>query len=175
MKNIEDFVSSALELCDPSANLPAESKSGIQQKLVSVVNDPRKHEFQVNKETKIIKVIETQNHPLIHLNCQFTERNVYANNNLLIRVRIVSLFPSPIRFSRMKIFFNNSSYDIEKIDEQPPLYNTDNVQIDDNNLVLFPNFPRIFQFTTCAQLKCDLMVRILLPSPLFFPPCFANL
>lgn len=161
LKNTQDVINVSLALCFPDIPIPRADKETIQSQLIYTLH--HLDQFSLPSLTEVYKlmIIKYREYSLLHVNCQFDERNVHTNSPLVIRVQVKSLFPLPIRFQSLKINFNNKTYNIEKTDENPALSSNELAKPSEDNLILIPNVPRIFEFETIAESKCDLMVCLL--------------
>lgn len=159
LKNTQDVINVSLALCSPDIPIPRADKETIQSQLIYTLHNLEKFSLPPLSSTYQLLIIKYRKYSLLHVNCQFDQRNIHTNSPVLFRVQVKSLFPIPIRFKALSVKFNNSLYDVEITDDAPGLTATDMANITDDNLILIPNNSRIFEFEKKAESKCDLMVK----------------
>jgi len=142
LKDTQDVIRLSLFLCEPDNTLEVVDKEALQSQLIHTMSNLER--FGLNPLAEPLEIYVPQpNHPLLNINCQFTERNVRTGSNVVARVRVHSHFLHPIRFSSLRVTFSD------------PVYNV-NVADKEEELTLLPDEPRIFEFPMRAQSPCDL-------------------
>ena len=155
-----------LQLLHPQTPISSDLKKMLQHDLIQMQVDPHSMNLPPLKETKLIRLLPSS--PLISLDFQFKEAKVSSQDLFSYRIRILSNFPSPIRFSLLQVVFRDSLYDGKLVDDVPiSLVPSDcSAEPDKDSLLLFPNRPRVFEFTKIAKSPCVLQVSLSLLNSL---------
>jgi len=155
LKDTKDLVDISLSLCTPETSIPLADKETIQSQLFYTMH--HLESFSLPPLADIHRIcINQPKHPLLSVNCNFDKRNIHTNNPLVTRIQVTSFFPLPIRFQAIHILFNNSTYNITITDDGPPISGGEAAATAEDNLVVLPFLPRVFEFTKIAESKCDL-------------------
>ncbi|KAJ6229464.1 trafficking protein particle complex subunit 11 [Anaeramoeba flamelloides] len=157
------YVSTALELCNPSVLIPLSTKLKLQEKIEQLLI---KETF---KPPEIFQMNDQNIHSkLLKLEIQFLKPFSYLNTPIIMKFRITSNFPKPLSIDKIKLSFNVSEFDRilingktnNKIIEGE--YNNEEIKTSPyylSNLLLQPNEPKefifewIFNFIKKIQIK----------------------
>ncbi|KAL6050118.1 Trafficking protein particle complex subunit 11, variant 2 [Balamuthia mandrillaris] len=155
----KDFVEYALELLGPNLSYNIQQKQTIQSQLLSALVSPSTLSLPELKAS----LQRTPADTLVFCKVHFCEDKVCVGETISFQVMLLSNFPSPLRFHKLRVGFSQNIYDIQVVD---PLPATDTsaesplvLQDEYSNLLLLPGVARTYSFEFSAKEKAELQCK----------------
>ncbi|KAF2077555.1 hypothetical protein CYY_001173 [Polysphondylium violaceum] len=153
-----NYVGYAMDYLSPDLSNSYIERSNIQQSLLYILTDSSKLSPPLSLSSPL-EVNMEHTHPLLNCRVQFPQSFTFTHSKTEFYVVFESHFPNPIRFSSLKVKFNEKSYN-KQISDPIPIESviSPSIQRDAqrDDLVFLPNESRLFTFTLTTKEKMEL-------------------